>query len=108
MEALWELVEAHLTLHVGVDPDSVRMEFYEDLRGDLVVAARGPQGPEQGAQGTVLAVRRSLGALAELPPRDAADGFDFGHVIEAMKHTVPDDAVITVDAHLHRVKRLLA
>lgn len=37
-------------------------------------------------------------AFASLPSREARDGLDFGHVIDAMKKHVPADAVITVDA----------
>ena len=36
--------------------------------------------------------------FADSPSRPADDGLDFGHVIDAMKTHVPDDAVITVDA----------
>jgi acetolactate synthase-1/2/3 large subunit len=36
--------------------------------------------------------------FADQPPRGVEDGLDFGHVIEAMKSHLPDDAVITVDA----------
>ena len=34
--------------------------------------------------------------FADSPSRPADDGLDFGHVIDAMKKHVPDDAVITV------------
>ena len=36
--------------------------------------------------------------FADQPSREAGDGLDFGHVIQAMKTHVPDDAVVTVDA----------
>lgn len=35
---------------------------------------------------------------AGVPPIEAEDGIDFGHVIEAMKGLVPKDAVVTSDA----------
>jgi acetolactate synthase-1/2/3 large subunit len=62
------------------------------------LAGRNAPEPAAGREAWLRKAHAGYTAFAELPPRDAADGFDFGHVIEAMKHTVPDDAVITVDA----------
>jgi acetolactate synthase-1/2/3 large subunit len=62
------------------------------------LAMRNAPEPPTGRSTWIEKAHRGYADFAESPPRPASDGLDFGHVIEAMKTHVPDDAVFTVDA----------
>jgi acetolactate synthase-1/2/3 large subunit len=98
-------VEGQQVIHVYPDEGAMGREFDPDL--GLVADAgafladlaerNAPQAPA-GRAGWLQTARAGYTAFADEAPRPDAGGFDFGHVIEAMKGTVADDAVITVDA----------
>lgn len=64
---------------------------------ESLAAQNAPELPEERA-GWIRKAHAGYTAFADQPSRPAQDGLDFGHVIDAMKTHVPDDAVITVDA----------
>jgi len=62
------------------------------------LAERNAPEPDAARKEWVENAHRGYTDFAHRPSRQAADGMDFGHVIEEMKDTVPDDAIFTVDA----------
>ena len=68
--------------------------------GAFLDALNAQNAPEldQERQEWIVTARKGYVDFADMPPRPAEDGLDFGHVISAMKNHVPNDAVITVDA----------
>jgi acetolactate synthase-1/2/3 large subunit len=92
-------------IHVYPDENQIGVGF--DVHAGIVsdagafldaLAERNAPAPSAARTAWLEQVHAGYTDFAAQPPRSAADGLDFGHVIEAMKSTVPDDAVITVDA----------
>jgi acetolactate synthase-1/2/3 large subunit len=92
-------------IHVYPDENQIGVGF--DVHAGIVsdagaflaaLAERNAPEPSAARAAWLRRVHAGYTDFASQLPRPAADGVDFGHVIQAMKHTVPDDAVITVDA----------
>ena len=92
-------------IHIYPDESVIGRNFDVELgivasAGSFLQALAAQNAPELSQDRAVWLRKANEGyrAFADLPSRSAEDGLDFGHVIDAMKTHVPDDAVITVDA----------
>ncbi len=92
-------------IHVYPDEAPIGRDFDVDFgivsdSGAFLEALAAQNAPEMSAarRAWIEKAHKGYTDFANSPSRSAEDGLDFGHVIEAMKSTVPDDAVITVDA----------
>lgn len=92
-------------IHVYPDENQIGVGF--DVHAGIVsdagafldaLAERNAPSPSAARAAWLDKVHAGYSSFAARPPRPGTDGLDFGHVIEAMKTSVPDDAVITVDA----------
>jgi len=107
MATMGERIPANGQRVVHVYPDDamigrnfdVEMGIVADA-GSFLEALAGQNAPEpaSGRAEWVAKAHKGYTDFADTPSRPAEDGLDFGHVIDAMKKHVPDDAVITVDA----------
>lgn len=92
-------------VHVYPDPAEIGLRFPTEgaivadagLFLDGLAAHNVPPAPPGRREWCERAHRAYIEA-SELPPRDADDGIDFAHVIDAMNALLPQDAVITSDA----------
>lgn len=92
-------------IHVYPDEDAIGKHFDVDLgivsgTTAFLEALAAQNAPETSSERRAWIEKSHKGYtdFADQPSRSAEDGLDFGHVIEAMKTHVPDDAVVTVDA----------
>ncbi len=92
-------------VHVFPDPAEIGVRFHTD--GAIVadaamfldaLAAHNVPAPPPGRRAWCDRAHKAYIDSSQVPPRDADDGIDFAHVIDAMNALLPPDAVITSDA----------
>ncbi|MCA8928140.1 MAG: hypothetical protein KDC18_08720 [Alphaproteobacteria bacterium] len=97
--------EAQTFVHIHPDPAEVGVRhrtdhaIVADAPGFLAALAgrNAPPPPAGRAAWTRRAHDAYLGG-ASLPPRTAADGIDFAHVVDGLSRLAPPDAIVTTDA----------
>ena len=92
-------------IHVYPDEGAIGRSFDIDLgivsnAGAFLEALNEQNAPELTSErhAWLASAHKGYTDFSEAPLRNSEDGLEFGHVIEAMKTHVPDDAVVTVDA----------
>jgi acetolactate synthase-1/2/3 large subunit len=92
-------------IHVYPDEGAIGRSFDIDLgivsnAGAFLEALNEQNAPEVTSErhAWLASAHKGYTDFSESPLRNSEDGLEFGHVIEAMKTHVPDDAVVTVDA----------